>query len=160
MNALKPSAAAELALELARDTDRWAHLVWHDPAQRVFAPIDAGPNAGAWLICWMPGHDTGFHDHDHSSGAVTVASGQVREERIGADWRVVGRTYQAGEAFSFVAGDIHRMLHVGSEPAVSIHVYSPKLQVMGAYAFGNGGMQRHLLGFEDELKPLSRQPAA
>jgi hypothetical protein len=26
---------------------------------------------------------------------------------------------------------------------------------MGAYAFGTGGMQRHLLGPEDELKPLS-----
>ncbi len=153
--ALEPTAAAELALELARDTAKWEHLVRHDPDQRVFAPLDAGPYAGAWLICWMPGHDTGFHDHDHSSGAVTVVSGQVREERIGSNWQVTGTTYEAGDVFSFVAGDIHRMLHVGTEPAVSIHVYSPKLQVMGAYAFGQGGMQRHLLGPDDELKPLS-----
>ena len=153
--ALQPSAAAELGLELATDTAEWAHLVRHDPGQRVFAPLDAGPYAGAWLICWMPGHDTGFHDHDHSSGAVTVVAGQVREERIGADWQVAGTTYEAGEVFSFVAGDIHRMLHVGDEPAVSIHVYSPKLQIMGAYAFGTGGMQRHLLGPDDELKPIS-----
>jgi quercetin dioxygenase-like cupin family protein len=152
---LEQHAAAELALQLAADRSRWEHLVRHDPGQRVFAPLDAGPNAGAWLICWMPGHDTGFHDHDHSSGAVTVVSGHVREERIGPDWQVTGTTYSAGDVFSFVSGDIHRMLHVGDEPAVSIHVYSPKLQVMGAYAFGQGGMQRHLLGPEDELKPLS-----
>jgi quercetin dioxygenase-like cupin family protein len=152
--ALEPIAASRLALELAGDTAKWAHLVRHDPEQRVFAPLDAGPYAGAWLICWMPGHDTGFHDHDHSSGAVTVVSGQVREERIGADWQVKGRTYEAGEVFSFVSGDIHRMLHVGTEPAISIHVYSPKLKIMGAYAFGEGGMQRHLLGPDDELKPL------
>ena len=151
---LEPVAASRLALELARDSDKWAHLVRHDPEQRVFAPLDAGPDAGAWLICWMPGHDTGFHDHDHSAGAVTVVAGQVREERIGSDWQVNGRTYEAGEVFSFVSGDIHRMRHVGTEPAISIHVYSPKLHVMGAYAFGKSGMQRHLLGPDVELKPL------
>ena len=152
---LDQSAASALALELARATDDWSHLVRHDPGQRVFAPLDAGPHAGAWLICWMPGHDTGFHDHDHSSGAVTVVCGQVREERIAADWQVTGATYGAGEVFSFQSGDIHRMLHVGTEPAVSIHVYSPRLHVMGAYAFGKAGMQRHLLGHETELKPLA-----
>jgi quercetin dioxygenase-like cupin family protein len=152
--ALEPYAASQLALELARDTAKWKHLVRHDPEQRVFAPLDAGQYAGAWLICWMPGHDTGFHDHDHSAGAVTVVSGQVREERIASDWRVTGTTYEAGDVFSFVSGDIHRMLHVGDEPAISIHVYSPKLHVMGAYAFGSGGMQRHLLGPDQELKPI------
>jgi quercetin dioxygenase-like cupin family protein len=153
--ALEPHAAVQLALEIAGDPSRWAHLVRHDSGQRVFAPLDPGPDAGAWVICWMPGHDTGFHDHDHSSGAVAVVSGQIREERIGAGWEVTRRTYGAGEVIPFVSGNIHRMLHVGDEPAVSIHVYSPKLQVMGAYAFGTGGMQRHLLGPEDELKPLS-----
>src|SRR3954452_22301951 len=110
---LEPVAAAELALQLARDTHKWAHLVRHDPGQRVFAPLDAGPNAGAWLICWMPGHDTGFHDHDHSGGAVTVVAGQVREERIGSDWQVAGTTYRSGDVFTFASGGIHRMLHVG-----------------------------------------------
>jgi quercetin dioxygenase-like cupin family protein len=153
--ALEPHAAGLLAIEIAADPSRWSHLVRHDPEQRVFAPLDAGPHAGAWLICWMPGHDTGFHDHDHSSGAVIVVAGQVREERIGAGWEVKRATYGPGDVFPFVSGNIHRMLHVGDEPAVSIHVYSPKLQVMGAYAFGTGGMQRHLLGPEDELKPLS-----
>src|SRR3712207_4030454 len=119
--AITPDAASLLALELAADTSKWSHLVRHDPDQRVFAPLDAGPSAGAWLICWMPGHDTGFHDHDHSSGAVTVVAGQVREERIGEGFAVTGRTYEAGEVFSFVKGDIHRMYHAGEGPAVSIH---------------------------------------
>src|SRR3712207_3252664 len=127
--AITSVAASNLALELAADTDKWAHLVRHDSEQRVFAPLDAGPNAGAWLICWMPGHDTGFHDHDHSAGAVTVVAGQVREERIGEGFQVTGNTYGPGDVFPFVAGDIHRMYHVGEEPAVSIHVYSPKLQI-------------------------------
>ena len=40
---------------------------------------------------------------------------------------------------------------------MSIHVYSPKLQLMGAYAFGKGGMQRHLLGPDDELQAAARR---
>jgi len=151
---ISPDAASLLALELAADADTWAPLVRHDPNQRTFAPLDAGPHAGAWLICWMPGHDTGFHDHDHSSGAVTVVSGQVREERIGEGFQVTGHTYGAGDVFSFVKGDIHRMLHAGDGPAVSIHVYSPKLEIMGAYAFGKTGMQRYQLDSSVELKPL------
>src|SRR4051794_8032784 len=101
---MQPMTAAELALEIAADRSRWEHLVRHDPAQRVFAPLDAGPHAGAWLICWMPGHDTGFHDHDHSGGAVTVVAGELREERIGSGWQVTGTTYRAGDVFSFGSG--------------------------------------------------------
>jgi quercetin dioxygenase-like cupin family protein len=154
IEALEREALRAWVGDLAAAPRRWASHVRHRAAQRIFVPLDAPEGTEAWLICWMPGHDTGFHDHDHSSGAVTVVSGQVREERIGAGWAVTGKTYGPGEVFPFVSGNIHRMLHVGDEPAVSIHVYSPKLQVMGAYAFGQGGMQRHLLGAEDELKPL------
>ena len=151
---ISPDAASQLALELAANTDKWAQLVRHDPAQRTYAPLEAGPYAGAWLICWMPGHDTGFHDHDHSSGAVAIVSGQVREERIGEGFQITGRTYEPGEVISFVKGDIHRMVHAGEGPAVSIHVYSPRLEIMGAYAFGKAGMQRYQLDSSVELKPL------
>jgi quercetin dioxygenase-like cupin family protein len=155
IEALEREALRAWVGDLAAAPGRWAPHVRHRADQRIFVPLDAPTGTEAWLICWMPGHDTGFHDHDHSSGAVAVVTGQIREERIGAGWEVTRRTYGPGEVIPFVSGNIHRMLHVGDEPAVSIHVYSPKLQVMGAYAFGTGGMQRHLLGPEDELKPLS-----
>ena len=58
---------------LAAAPEGWSDLVRHDPAQRVFECLRLDDQIEIWLICWMPGHDTGFHDHDLSSGAVVVA---------------------------------------------------------------------------------------
>jgi quercetin dioxygenase-like cupin family protein len=153
---LAPTAAAQLALEIAGDSARWSHLVRHDPEQRVFAPLDAGPYAGAWLICWMPGHDTGFHDHDLSAGALTVVRGQVREERLVLGGAPVSRTLSAGDTLDFAASDIHRVSHAGTEPAVTLHAYSPPLWRMGAYEVSDDGtLRRHSMSYAEELRPLA-----
>jgi Cysteine dioxygenase type I len=61
-----------------------------DPGRRTFHPLRRDPDVTVWLICWMPGHDTGFHDHDGAAGAVAagavaVARGRVVEERLRLD---------------------------------------------------------------------------
>jgi predicted metal-dependent enzyme (double-stranded beta helix superfamily) len=143
---------------IASDRERWQHLVRHDPQQRVFERLLDEPEAEveAWLICWMPGHDTGFHDHDLSSGAVTVIGGSVKEERLGlgeADTR--SRVFLPGETFDFTSSEIHRVTHAGDEPAVTLHAYSPRLRRMGAYAVArDGALKRHPLGYGEELRPL------
>jgi hypothetical protein len=71
-----------LAAGLAADPERWRAHVRHDPGRRTYHPLLETGHAIAWLICWMPGHDTGFHDHDGCGGAVAVVEGAVREERI------------------------------------------------------------------------------
>jgi predicted metal-dependent enzyme (double-stranded beta helix superfamily) len=142
--------------ELAADPRRWSHLVRHDPAQRVFEQLVDAPDVEAWLICWMPGHDTGFHDHDLSSGAVTVVSGAVCEERLGlgsAETR--SRLFVPGQTFDFTASEIHRVTHAGEHAAVTLHAYSPRLRRLGAYAFtDDGALQRHPLGYGEELRPV------
>jgi hypothetical protein len=144
-----------LVASLARDAARWQALVRHDPARRVFEPIVDEPNVEAWLICWMPGHDTGFHDHDLSSGAVTVVSGEVREERLRLGDGVASGVFGPGAVFDFSSSDIHRVVHHGSAPAVTLHAYSPRLRRLGAYAIArDGALQRHPLGYGEELRPL------
>ena len=51
-------------------------------------------------------HDTGFHDHDISAGAVAVVSGAVREERLRMDGPPQDRTFVAGGSFHFSPADI------------------------------------------------------
>ena len=80
---------------LAADPSGWSHLVRHDPAQRVFECLRLDDQVEIWLICWMPGHDTGFHDHDLSSGAVVVAQGAVVEERLRLGGAAVGAALRA-----------------------------------------------------------------
>lgn len=144
--------------ELADRPELWIHLVRHDPKQRVYEELCSDEHLTAWLICWSEDHDTGYHDHDVSCGAVAVVGGRVREERLtieGPD-HPVSRTFKAGQSFHFSAADIHRVRHAGSDPAVTLHVYSPPLSRMGAYAIaGNGVLVRHPVSSGEELRPLN-----
>ena len=62
----------------------------------------------------MDDHDTGFHDHDLSSGAVAVVAGAVAEDRLVLGGAPVARTFAAGGTFGFTAADIHRVRHAGA----------------------------------------------
>jgi quercetin dioxygenase-like cupin family protein len=147
-------ALRELVEVVAAEPAAWAHLVRHDPHQRVFERIVDEPDVEGWLICWMPGHDTGFHDHDLSSGAVTVVAGSVLEERLGIGV-TASNVYAQGETFDFTASEIHRVVHTGAQPTVTLHAYSPRLRRLGAYAVTPGGaLQRHPLGYGEELRPV------
>ena len=107
----------------------------------------------------MDDHDTGFHDHDVSAGAVAVVGGRVREERLAIDGPTRDRVFGPGESFHFSAADIHRVRHAGGGPAVTLHVYSPPLLRMGAYVVGEDGvLERHTVEPEEELRPLSGLP--
>jgi predicted metal-dependent enzyme (double-stranded beta helix superfamily) len=140
---------------LAAERERWAHLVHHDPQQRVYEELRRDADLAVWLICWMDDHDTGFHDHDLSSGAVAVVDGMVAEDRLVLGGAPVTRTFAAGAAFSFSAADIHRVRHAGAAPAVTIHAYSPPLWRMGSYEILPGGqLRRHALSYAEELRPL------
>lgn len=141
--------------DVAADRELWADLVRGDPERRTYVELHADPHLSIWLICWMDGHDTGFHDHDGSAGALTVVAGALREERLrfGA---AVGHTLRAGDGIAFTPSAIHRVSHARGTPAVSLHAYSPPLRSMGSYAVDDDGELRRLaLGDGEELRPLS-----
>jgi mannose-6-phosphate isomerase-like protein (cupin superfamily) len=138
---------------LAAAPDRWRHLVRHDDV-RVYEQIWDEQDVNAWLICWSEDADTGFHDHDDSGAGIVVISGSVREDRLtlagvgGANSRVFG----PGTTFTVPPTAIHRVLHAGQGPAVTIHAYSPPLRRMGAYRVGaHGELERESQPFEHEL---------
>jgi predicted metal-dependent enzyme (double-stranded beta helix superfamily) len=140
--------------EVAERPELWIELVEHDSTRRVYHELLSEEHVTAWLICWMDDHDTGFHDHDISSGAVAVVSGAVREERLAIGAAPRERLVRAGASFHFEAADIHRVSHAGDDPAVTIHVYSPPLLRMGAYVIGEDGvLGRRSMSSGDELRP-------
>jgi quercetin dioxygenase-like cupin family protein len=139
------------AAGLAAAPERWRQHVRHDDT-RVFEQIWDDEDVNAWLICWSEDADTGFHDHDVSGAAITVVSGSVREDRLslgGSLSRVLG----TGTTFTVPPTAIHRVLHAGHGPAVTIHAYSPPLRRMGAYRLGpDGAIERESQNFEQELR--------
>jgi predicted metal-dependent enzyme (double-stranded beta helix superfamily) len=100
--------------ELADRPELWIDLVKHDSTQRTYEELLSDEHLTAWLICWMDDHDTGFHDHDISSGAVAVVSGRVREQRLTLDRPPSDLVFKAGGSFHFSATDIHRVRHAAT----------------------------------------------
>jgi mannose-6-phosphate isomerase-like protein (cupin superfamily) len=140
------------AAALAAEPERWRHLLRHAESMRVYAPVWSDEEVNAWVIRWQEDNDTGWHDHDESSGGIAVVSGRIREERlvIGSEPRV--RHLGPGETFAVPSTAIHRVLHDGGGPAVTIHAYSPPLTRMGAYRVGpEGELERESLPSEIEL---------
>ena len=66
-------------MEVARNRDRWSHLLRYDPDERYAALVEAHDDAEIWLLSWLPGQHTGRHDHAGAAGAFTVVSGALME---------------------------------------------------------------------------------
>ena len=138
--------------QLAADPARWRSLVEHDPEKRTYGLIWDDDEVNAWVLCWSKDHDTGFHDHDVSAAAIVVLEGQVREDRLRLDGGARETLYRAGATFTVPPEAIHRVLHVGDQPAITLHAYSPPLRKQGAYSLaGDGILQRQVQSWEDEL---------
>ena len=154
---LDRASMARFAAEIVGEEGLWRHYARHDSEMRFYRQLYRDPNLDIWLICWVDGQSTGYHDHDRSSGAVSVCEGTLCEDwfRVDEDGWVRERTtvHNAGGRFDFDAADIHGVRHpgAGSPPATSIHVYSPALWRMGHYEPGPRGMRRTGITYADEL---------
>jgi mannose-6-phosphate isomerase-like protein (cupin superfamily) len=141
------------ARELAAASTCWRRHVRHDSEARSYQAIWDDAHVNAWVVCWSEEHDTGFHDHDVSAGAITVVRGSVREERLALGVDPLARTFGAGESFYLGASAIHRITHAGEGPAITIHAYSPPLTRQGVYrTTSDGALERHALPFTEELR--------
>jgi quercetin dioxygenase-like cupin family protein len=139
-----PATELEGALTAwAASEDDWRPLVRHDESERVYSLLHRDDDVEIYVVCWMPGHDTGFHDHDHSAAAIAVLDGAIAEERLALSG-TVHRTLTRGDAVTIAREAIHRVRHAGAEPAVTLHAYSPPLQRVGTYEVAaDGALLRH-----------------
>ncbi|HZO50211.1 MAG TPA: cysteine dioxygenase family protein [Gaiellaceae bacterium] len=147
---------ARLAVEIGRATELWAPFERHDPKERFYHQLYRDPNVDVWLICWLPGQGTGYHDHDRSNGAVYVCRGALYEDYFCRDpdgWiREKTNRHETGGCFDFDAAHIHGVRHAGEGPATSVHVYSPALWRMGHYEPDTQGVMRRVaITYADEL---------
>src|ERR1700751_3305073 len=130
--AFTPAELEQFVADLAASPDRWRHLVRHTTDARVYEQIVDDEDVNAWVICWSEDQDTGFHDHDESAAAIAVISGEVREDRLRLGRPPRSRVLGPDSVFTVPAVAIHRVLHAGTAPAVTLHAYSPPLVRTGA----------------------------
>ena len=145
----------DLVEAIAADPAAWRGLVRTHGDDRHFEQLWRDEHIDVWVISWMNGNDTGFHDHDLSRGAVAVVEGEIVEERLGIGGTARMMRYRAGRSFDFDASHVHRMLQDSDTPAVSIHAYSPPLWRMGTYTVEADGMlRRESISYAEELRPV------
>ncbi|WP_412542867.1 cysteine dioxygenase family protein [Longispora sp. K20-0274] len=135
---------AELARACAATPATWPVTPRVDPDRRWYSRIDASEHHEVWLISWAPGQGTDLHDHGGASGAFTVVAGALTEERPHHDTE----THPRGTTVAFGAHHVHRLTNTGTEPALSVHVYAPRLTTMTRYALDAAGLR--VLGVDRE----------
>jgi hypothetical protein len=153
---LKQHELVELTASLAEAPRRWHRSVAFHNDARHFTCLHRDANVDVWLICWTPSNDTGWHDHDLSSGAVAVVRGRLIEHNLALGQVSVATEVRANHVYSFGPDHIHRLVG-GDAQTVSIHAYSPPLWRMGQYAVSPEGVLRRVsVCYADELRPIDR----
>lgn len=143
--------------ELAASPELWRPYVAFGTDRRHYVSLLREGSVDVWLLCWTTQDDTGWHDHDISSGAVAVVQGVVRETTPRLSAEPLRSDFAAGDAFSFAPDHIHRMTGA-VDGSVSIHAYSPPLWRMGQYSFSREGVMRRVsVSYADELRPLGEE---
>ena len=84
---------AEIARSLAERPEEWLHRVRLSADGRWYERLHHDDDHEVWLISWLPGQATGFHDHGESEGAFSVVLGSLEEHEPGS-----ARTVEAGES--------------------------------------------------------------
>ena len=119
----------------------WPGLVRYTAGARWYQRIQQGDSHEVWLLSWLPGQGTGFHDHCGSSGAFTVVLGELRESALRAGRGAPsGQVLGSGVTRSFGPQYVHEVVNTSATPAVSIHAYSPPLAGMRRYELTPGGL--------------------
>lgn len=133
---------ADLSTAIAEREELWRPLVVADTERRRYRLMFEDERVDVWVIMWMPGQGTGYHDHATSAVGVAGAEGMAIEKQMvlpSGSWDVEVRPGVTREG---PAGYIHAVSHGEGTPAVTIHSYSPPLMEVGQYRVDEEGRLR------------------
>ena len=138
-----PAQLARIAARAAADPRPWQDLVSYDAANRWYCRLALNDRYEVWLLSWLPGQQTGFHDHGASAGAFAVAQGHLTEQAAVRGRPVATTTSLAsGAVRSFGQHYVHDVRNDAAEPALSVHAYSPPLSQMRRFGLTADGTLR------------------
>jgi predicted metal-dependent enzyme (double-stranded beta helix superfamily) len=135
------ASLGRLVGEIVADQARWSQLVRFTEPQRWYQRLELADDYEIWLLSWLPGQHTGFHDHGEAVGAFGVARGRLSERTVPAGRsQARSRPVSAGTVRSFGSKHVHDVQNTWAEPAVSVHAYSPPLTAMRKFELTADGL--------------------
>jgi predicted metal-dependent enzyme (double-stranded beta helix superfamily) len=137
---------ADVVRRLAASPAEWLTRVRLNPVGRWYERIHLDDSHEIWVISWLPGQATCFHEHGGSAGAFAVVGGTLMERRITGGvttGQVLAKPVGAGGARAFGPRYIHDLRNAtAASVAVSVHVYSPPIPQMTRYELTPGGLAK------------------
>ena len=138
-----PAAELErIAGDIRDRPELWEPLLVVDAQRRRYRLLYEDERTDIWVLCWMPGQSTGFHDHDVSDVGIAIARGMIVERQLRLPTGATALELRPGATRQGPAGYIHSVAHGEGAPAVSIHCYSPPLMKVGQYRVDTEGVLR------------------
>jgi predicted metal-dependent enzyme (double-stranded beta helix superfamily) len=138
---LSPAALGQLVREIVAAEQSWRSILHFSAERRWYRRLVLADDHEIWLLSWLPGQHTGFHDHGEARGAFAVAQGELRETLARPGRKGVrNRRASAGSVTTFGARHLHDVSNVANVPAVSVHAYSPPLTAMRRYEMTGAGL--------------------
>lgn len=123
-------------------TGLWRDYVIMCGHRRDYRLVFENDYVDIWVLSWLAGQETGFHDHDISEVGICVADGAIREHHMHLHRPDTSHELRPGQAQEGPLGYVHRVEHLEGRPAVSVHAYSPPLAWVGQYREIGGHMVR------------------
>lgn len=138
---MKAPELVELGRRIAA-TGAWRDYLVESHEYRDYRLVFENEYTDIWVLSWLPGQTTGFHDHDISEVGITVLEGALRESHMRMGAEPTSHVMRAGETQEGPFGYIHQVQHEEGEIAASLHAYSPPLLRVGQYREREGRMIR------------------
>lgn len=108
----------KIATDLASQRALWEPLVSYDSAARYYVRLALEQEFEAWLLTWLPGQGTDWHDHGGSAGTFITLRGVLTEQQ--ADVGMVRRgSFREAESWSPIcmsSWSVRRVTHRASRP--------------------------------------------
>jgi quercetin dioxygenase-like cupin family protein len=123
--------------DLASDPSQWLPAVRFDQQRRYYTRLHADHRVDVWLLTWLTTQSTDLHDHGGSAAAFAVVRGELREVRADDRGHLSSHIRLPGEMIWVAPGVVHDVRNA-SDPAVSVHAYSPPLASMTFYRARRG----------------------
>jgi len=139
---LSQARLSEIVSSLAGRPGGWGEVARYDAGRRWYQRLELTDDHEVWLLSWLRGQSTGFHDHGLAAGAFAVAEGQVRERTVATGQRPLVRnlTVARGSVRTFGPHYTHDVMNVSAEPALTVHAYSPPLTAMRRFELTESGL--------------------
>ena len=81
-SSLSAADLEQIAIAIRDRPELWEPLLVVDAHRRRYRLLYEDERTDIWVLCWMPGQSTGFHDHDMSDVGIAIAQGKIIERQL------------------------------------------------------------------------------